>query len=64
MKACKTLTGALAYGIVGGLIGAVIGGIVMAPLGYDGLRIGTVMGALPCGVLTLVIKYPRWEADL
>lgn len=41
-----------------------LGGIIMAPLGYDGMRLGTVMGSLPAGLMTLIIKYPRWEADL
>ncbi|MCB9895800.1 MAG: hypothetical protein H6839_15240 [Planctomycetes bacterium] len=64
MKACRTIWGALAWAIGCGLGGAVLGGIIMAPLGYDGMRLGTVMGSLPAGLMTLIIKYPRWEADL
>jgi hypothetical protein len=58
------MSGAFAWSIVAGLIGAVVGGIVMAPLGPDGTAVGAVMGSLPAGVLTLVIKYPRWDADI
>ena len=64
MKACRTVHGAMATAIIAGLVGAVIGGLFMSPLGYDGMRMGTVIGALPVGLITLVIKYPRWEADL
>jgi hypothetical protein len=64
MKACRTIQGALASAIAGGLVGAVAGGLLFLPLGYDGMRLGAVMGCLPAGLVTLLIKYPRFESDL
>lgn len=64
MKACKTISGAIAWSVPGGIIGGIICAILMAPLGFDGMRLGAVMGALPAGLITLLIKYPRWQSDL
>ncbi|MBZ0137915.1 MAG: hypothetical protein K8I27_16285 [Planctomycetes bacterium] len=64
MKACKTISGAFAWAIPAGLVGGAIGALLFAPLGPDSLRLGAFMGSLPVGLITLLIKYPRWQSDL
>ena len=64
MKPCRTFFGAIAWAFAGGIIGGLLCAIVMLPLGPDGPPLGAVMGALPAGLFTLLVKYPRWESDL
>lgn len=64
MKPARTFFGAILWAVAGGIVGGVLGAIIMAPLGPDGPRLGAVMGALPAGLFTLLIKYPRWQSDL
>ena len=64
MKACRTIQGALVYAVTAGLVGAVVGGVLFLPLGYDGMRLGVFMGCMPAGLVTLLVKYPRYESDL
>ena len=64
MKPCTTITGALGVSIAAGLAGAAVATILLMAFARPWVGIGAVVTCLVAGFFTLLVKYPRWEADI
>lgn len=64
MKACTTITGAMGVAIASGLIGALATTVLLLLTARDYVGIGAVVACIVVGFVTLLVVYPRWEADI
>jgi hypothetical protein len=64
VNTCTTISGAICTAIAAGVIGGIAATIMLLTFARPYTGIGAVVACLVTGFVTLLLKYPRWEADI
>jgi hypothetical protein len=64
VKKCTTISGAIGSAVAAGVIGGIAATITLLLFARPYAGIGAVVACLVIGFVTLLLKYPRWEADI